>query len=153
YRPLDSSRKEIRILYLEPEPLHSPKDVVVHVFNASLLEPNIPRLYGCLSYYWGDPKITKAIQVMYTEKSESENNGLLTTQTEFRVNANLEAALRVFRSKLNRPVMWADALCINQSDIDERSPQVGLMAEIYAQAVQTIVRLGDADGTTKTVFD
>jgi hypothetical protein len=153
YRPLDPSRKEIRILFLEPEPLDSTTDVVVHVFNASLLESSIPKLYGCLSYCWGNPNITKAIQVMYTEKSKSGVDGLVTTQTEFRVTANLEAALRVFRSKLKRPVMWADALCIDQSDIDERSSQVSLMAEIYRQAVQTIVWLGEADSTTKMVFD
>ncbi|CAO2654831.1 Nn.00g115640.m01.CDS01 [Neocucurbitaria sp. VM-36] len=153
YRPLDRSRKEIRILFLEPEPLDSPKDVVVHVFNASLLDPGVPKLYGCVSYCWGDATITKAIQVMYTEKSASGVNGLVTTQIEFQVTANLEAALRVFRSKLTRPVMWADALCIDQSDTDERSSQVSLMAEIYTQAVQTIVWLGKSDGTTKMVFD
>jgi hypothetical protein len=153
YRPLDPCRKEIRILFLEPEPLGSTKDVVVHVFNASLLESGIPKLYGCLSYCWGNPSITKAIQVVYTEKSKSGVDGLVTRQTEFQVTANLEAALRVFRSKLKRPVMWADALCIDQSDINERSSQVSLMAEIYRQAVQTIVWLGEADSTTKKVFD
>lgn len=153
YRPLDRSQKEIRILFLEPEPLHSRKDVVVHVFNASLLDPKIPKLYGCLSYCWGDPKVTKAVQVVYTEKSESGTTELVTTQTKFQVTANLEAALRVLRSKLSRPIMWADALCIDQSDIDERSSQVSLMAEIYTQAVQTLVWLGEADSTTKEVFD
>src|SRR4051794_29217081 len=68
YRPLDTTQREIRVLYLEPEPLDSLKDVVVHVFNASLLEPKILRLYGCLSYCWGDQNATKAIQVMYSEK-------------------------------------------------------------------------------------
>jgi hypothetical protein len=153
YRPLDPSRKEIRILFLEPEPLNSTKDVVVHVFNASLLEPGIPKLYGCLSYYWGSPKITKTIQVMYTEKSASGKNGLDTRQTPFQVTANLEAALRVFRNKLKRPVLWADAVCIDQSDISERNSQVAFMAEIYRQAVQTIVWLGEPDSTTKMVFD
>src|SRR5947208_159475 len=33
YRPLDTTQREIRVLYLEPEPLDSLKDVVVHVFN------------------------------------------------------------------------------------------------------------------------
>ena len=153
YRPLDETRKEIRILFLEPEPIHSIKDVVVHVFNASLLEANTPKLYGCLSYCWGDPSVTKAIQVNYTEKAEDRASGLVTTQTIFQVTSNLEAALRVLRSKLTRPVMWADALCIDQSDEGERSSQVSLMSEIYIQAVQTIVWLGEADSTTKKVFD
>lgn len=153
YRPLDRTRKEIRILYLEPEPLDSPKDVIIYVFNASLDDPKVVRLYGCLSYCWGDTKVTKAVQVMYSEKSDSASNGLVTTQTRFQVTSNLEAALRVLRSKLKRPVLWADALCIDQSDLDERSSQVPLMSEIYSQAVQTVIWLGEADSTTKMVFD
>jgi hypothetical protein len=153
YRPLDRARKEIRILFIEPEPLDSDKDVVVHVFNASLLDPTVPRLYGCLSYCWGDPSVTKTIQVMYSEKPDLNAAGLVTTKTNFRVTTNLEAALRVLRSILQRPVMWADAICIDQSDLDERSSQVPLMTEIYTQAVQTVIWLGDADSTTKRVFD
>lgn len=153
YRQLDKNRKEVRILFIEPERQSSTKEVVVHVFNASLLDPGVPKLYGCLSYCWGDPSITKAIQVVYTEKSQEKGQGPVTTQVEFRVTANLEAALRAFRSQLRRPVMWADALCIDQSDIAERSSQVSLMGEIYLQAVQTIVWLGNADTTTKAVFD
>jgi hypothetical protein len=153
YRPLDPVKKEIRILFLEPEPADSPKDVVVHVFNGSLLEPNIPRLYGCLSYFWGDAKVTKPIQVNYSEKSSRESNGLVTSQTTFNITTNLEAALRVLRSTLSRPVLWADAICIDQSDDKERSSQVALMAEIYSQAVQTIVWLGESDQTVKMVFE
>ncbi|KAK5654510.1 hypothetical protein OQA88_7139 [Cercophora sp. LCS_1] len=153
YRSLDTEKKEIRILFLEPEPIDSPKPVVVHVFNASLLADNVPRLYGCLSYCWGDPKVTKPIEINYTEKANTSESGLVTYQTKFNVTANLEAALRVLRSTLVRPVLWADALCIDQSDLGERATQVALMAEIYSQAVQTIVWLGEADSTTKMVFD
>ncbi|KAL6710407.1 hypothetical protein ACN47E_009353 [Coniothyrium glycines] len=153
YRPLNSARKEIRLLYLEPEPIDSTKAVVAHVFNASLLDANVPRLYGCLSYCWGNAEITKPIHVMYTEKADTEADNRVTSGTDFNVTTNLEAALRVFRSKLARPVIWADAICIDQSDIAERNSQVALMAEIYTQAVQTIIWLGDADVTTKPVFD
>lgn len=153
YRPLDNARKEIRILFLEPEPADSPKEVVIHVFSGSLLEPNIPRLYGCLSYCWGDTKITKPIQVNYSEKYSRERSGLVTSQVTFNVTTNLEAALRVMRSTLSRPVLWADAICIDQSDDEERSSQVALMAEIYSQAVQTVVWLGESDQTAKMVFE
>ncbi|KAH8669445.1 heterokaryon incompatibility, partial [Tricladium varicosporioides] len=38
--------------------------------------------------------------------------------------------------------LWADALCINQDDDDERSQQVGLMRKIYEQAKTVLVMLG-----------
>jgi len=153
YRPLDSEKKEVRILFLEPEPADSPRPVVVHVFNASLLADNIPRLYGCLSYCWGNPAVTASVEINYTEKSREAPNGLVTYRTNFNVTTNLEAALRVLRATLSRPVLWADAICIDQSDPDEKASQVPLMAEIYSQAVQTIIWLGEADATTKMVFD
>jgi hypothetical protein len=135
YRPLDGQQKEVRILFLEPEPIDSPKPVVVHVFNASLLADNIPRLYGCLSYCWGSPEVTKPVEVNYTEKSKDAPNGFVTYRTNFAVTTNLEAALRVLRATLSRPVLWADAICIDQSDLDEKASQVPLMAEIYNQAM------------------
>lgn len=39
-------------------------------------------------------------------------------------------------------LVWIDALCINQTDIDERSAQVRLMPQIYSNASCVIVWLG-----------
>lgn len=41
--------------------------------------------------------------------------------------------------------LWADALCINQNDLAERSSQVKLMSEIYRAASRTLVWLGEKD--------
>jgi hypothetical protein len=38
--------------------------------------------------------------------------------------------------------VWADAICINQSDNQEKSKQVLLMGEIYKRASQVVVELG-----------
>ncbi|KAK0738280.1 heterokaryon incompatibility protein-domain-containing protein [Schizothecium vesticola] len=94
-------------------------------------------------------EFTKPVEVNYTEKPKEAPNGLVTYQTNFKVTTNLEAALHVLRATLSRPVLWADAICIDQSDLDEKASQVPLMAEIYSQAVQTIIWLGEADATTK----
>ncbi len=42
--------------------------------------------------------------------------------------------------------MWADAICINQSDNSERSQQVRVMGEIYGRAAGVLVRLGHESG-------
>lgn len=42
-------------------------------------------------------------------------------------------------------IVWADAICINQKDIEERNNQVPLMGSIYPLARRVIVWLGPAD--------
>jgi hypothetical protein len=43
-------------------------------------------------------------------------------------------------------LLWADQICINQSNLQERSYQVGLMRNIYQWAEMTLVSLCDARG-------
>ncbi|KAJ6789774.1 hypothetical protein PWT90_06479 [Aphanocladium album] len=44
--------------------------------------------------------------------------------------------------------IWADAVCINQSDMDEKSAQVGMMDRIYSNAVYVLAWLGPKDRHT-----
>ena len=86
--------------------------------------------YVALSYVWGDARTKREIFV----------NGI-----SMQVTPNLEAALRqlrdCYRIKQGFKV-WADAICINQADIVERSEQVGKMKAIYASAWHVVVFLG-----------
>jgi hypothetical protein len=53
-----------------------------------------------------------------------------------------------------RPVMlWIDALCIDQTNLEERSEQVKMMARIYSQASQVVVWLGESDLYVNKAFD
>jgi hypothetical protein len=58
------------------------------------------------------------------------------------VTLNLESALRHLRDedKPRRP--WIDTICINQSDIEERSKQVSRMLDIYKYARKVLIWLG-----------
>lgn len=60
------------------------------------------------------------------------------------VTANLNDALRYMRKPEGRFVLWVDALCINQDDLDERNAQVRLMGQIYGRAQEVLVWLVDA---------
>jgi hypothetical protein len=63
-----------------------------------------------------------------------------------KVTKNLEAALKILRSKIYVKAgwkAWIDALCINQADPIERATQVKRMREIYVQAWTPIVWLGE----------
>jgi hypothetical protein len=55
------------------------------------------------------------------------------------VGLNLAYALAALRTDQTR-VLWADALCIDQGNEDEKEHQVGLMREIYRKA-ETVLEL------------
>ena len=59
------------------------------------------------------------------------------------VAANLEVALRYLRHKYVERILWIDAICIDQSNIEERNRQVPLMKAIYSNAEAVRVWLGD----------
>lgn len=50
------------------------------------------------------------------------------------------------------PQMWADAVCINQTDLDERSSQVTIMCDIYKDARNCQIWLGTVE-EIKTFLD
>ena len=82
-----------------------------------------------LSYVWGDATITERITL----------NGQIRD-----VTANLADALRQLRTDAeSQPIMiWADAICVNQDDLEERASQVVLMPYIYPAAPNVHIWLG-----------
>lgn len=49
------------------------------------------------------------------------------------------------RSVNIKNILWIDAICINQNDIEEKNRQVGIMREIYKEASKVHVWLGDVE--------
>ncbi|KAH6672252.1 heterokaryon incompatibility protein-domain-containing protein [Halenospora varia] len=131
-RRLNSSRKEIRLLILQP--LSAGEEIQCSTETVSLLdEPE----YKALSYVWGDASARKNINF----------NG-----TEFSVTANLAAALYHLRLRHVPRWLWVDALCINQSDMKERNEQVAMMGEIYINAKPVVIWLGEASWDSDEAF-
>ncbi|KAH7224386.1 uncharacterized protein BKA55DRAFT_545969 [Fusarium redolens] len=48
--------------------------------------------------------------------------------------------------------LWVDAICINQSDVSERTHQVGMMREIYSTASRVLIYLGIGDAGSGSEF-
>jgi len=125
YEPLPVG-EFIRLLRLQP----GDND---HDINCSLEIVDIEQSkgsYEAISYVWGDPNDTVDVQC----------NGLRVA-----VTASLADALRNFRHTSEPRVLWADALCINQKDDQEKGHQVKRMGEVYANAKCTLVWLGCDD--------
>jgi hypothetical protein len=61
------------------------------------------------------------------------------------VKPNLYEALRCLRQKKDDIALWVDAICINQSNQEEKKSQVMKMAKLYTSADQVCIWLGSAD--------
>ncbi|KAH8812124.1 heterokaryon incompatibility protein-domain-containing protein [Xylogone sp. PMI_703] len=90
--------------------------------------------YEALSYCWGDSSQTELIQC---------------NEQDIYVGSNLGQALRHLRLLHRTRVLWADAICINQQNIQERNNQVSIMSLVYRHAELVIVWLGEATDTTQ----
>lgn len=130
--------REIRLIRLLPDSFEAP--IHCELFEASLEQPELQ--YQAISYTWGDASITQCI----------ECNGL-----DVDVTISLGTALRAFRHPEDVRVVWADAICINQADAEERNRQVSMMGDVYRTASSVLVWLGvnevdDEDGI-RTAFE
>ncbi|KAK3385149.1 heterokaryon incompatibility protein-domain-containing protein [Podospora didyma] len=88
-------------------------------------------IYTALSYVWRDP---------------SDRRDILLDGRMVSIGANLAAGLLAIRytEAQGIAVIWADALCINQSDDAEKLSQVQLMAQIFAGAADVCGWLGES---------
>ena len=60
-----------------------------------------------------------------------------------KITKNLSNALVSLRRPYESRLLWVDALCINQDDVEERSQQVSIMGRIYKEARMVLVYLGE----------
>lgn len=127
YSNLDSTQNEIRVLVVHPGGDEGP--VRTHLRHISL---NQPPKYETVSYVWGDPKELLTIIV----------NGAILD-----VPASAERAIRRLRTTHDR-VIWIDAVCINQTDDDEKDQQIPLMGQVYKKSCGNIVWLGKGQAWT-----
>jgi hypothetical protein len=147
YRPLDNSRDEIRLLDLLPSPEHE-SQLRCRIRHTTIKDAP----YQALSYVWGDPANRGDIEIEY-EPSGQFSNTQATDVFRTTVGANLASALRHLRDKELKLTLWADAICIDQDNNDEKSVQVQLMAKIYRTASQVIVWLGPAGEGSDAAID
>lgn len=137
YKALDQSQQQLRLLKLLPAETTSDGEL-----SFTLLD-QVPRTagtrvrYTALSYCAGDPKKIVPIRV----------NGI-----KFNAFANLGHALKevmIYWEKNGRKreeeCLWADQICIDQSNPDERSHQVGMMRDIYSGAERVLVCLAERE--------
>jgi len=92
------------------------------------LDKEYPFEYEALSYAWGSEEDPVAI--------------IVNRNFKLHVTRNLESALRHLRYQHVPRILWIDAICINQKDVNERSHQVSFMGDVYRRARQVVIWLG-----------
>lgn len=123
---------EFRVLILNPGEYMSP--LTGYLEEVNLLEP--PN-YNTVSYTWGQEPAIYRIDIG--------------SEPMF-IRPNLFQALQRFRDPKYRTCLWIDSICIDQGDIMERSAQVRQMADIYRNAKNVWIWLGEEDLTSKVAI-
>lgn len=73
---------------------------------------------------------------------------------EITVTRSLLDALRTFRRPDRLRILWADAICINQQDLEERSQQVQFMTRVFSEAKRVLIWLEHCEeSTVRLVFE
>ncbi|CZR65636.1 uncharacterized protein PAC_15536 [Phialocephala subalpina] len=119
----------IRLLRLMP---HPDEDALIQcqLLDFPLLESaKGTHPYEALSYVWGSPENSRPIRI---------------EGYDLTVTANLHVALSRLRDRFVERLLWVDAICINQEDLEERKRQVQSMAKVYAKATRVVVWFGEA---------
>ncbi|KAK0624333.1 hypothetical protein B0T14DRAFT_583758 [Immersiella caudata] len=136
YRYSRLADNSIRVLQLLHDPdKHAP--VRCRLSHLPLLEPRhggTSYLFEALSYAWGPDVKDKSVLIQTDSGS-----------TSLGVTTSLHEALLHLRDPFIDRFIWADAICINQDDWDERERQVRMMDRVYASASRVLVWLGSEE--------
>ncbi|KAI0847202.1 heterokaryon incompatibility protein-domain-containing protein [Daldinia vernicosa] len=125
YEALPADGSQIRLVTIHQG--EEDEDIECTLENFPFIENIDSHEYEALSYVWGDASSTAFISL---------------NKKPFQVTRNLEAALRALRLRDRKRLVWIDAICINQANVQERNQEVSRMGKIYSQAGHVIVWLG-----------
>lgn len=134
YEPLPDSKKYIRLVQIrDNDDDHAP--VSCRTKTRSIKKAG---KYDAISYVWGDPAPIDEITV--------------NDQTML-VGQNCAYALRQ-RRHIQKPGVWTwiDSICINQSDLEEKGKQVGIMGAIYRNAEGVFASLVERHSNAERVM-
>lgn len=87
--------------------------------------------YTALSYRWEDPSKTHIVEIRGCKLA---------------LHKNLFQFLKQVQLERSHDYYWTDAICIDQSNLQERNSQVSQMYKVYSQARRVLVWLGVAVG-------
>ena len=115
--------KSIRYMVLEAGKNDEPLVCTLHV--SPLCE--MP-YFEAISYVWG---------------SDDRNHEILCNNHIVKITTNLLEVLQSVRLLTAARTLWADSICINQDDDNEKGQQVLLMGQLYSKANRVLICVGN----------
>lgn len=122
----------ILVMHLEPGAFEDAIRFRLEILSAPSRHSNVN--YEAVSYTWSDGH---ELQDVFCTNSSSDS------LIPIKVTKNCYSALRNLRYADHYRILWLDAVCIDQSNVAERSAQVEMMGIIYANASRVVVYLGE----------
>jgi len=140
---------ETRMLVLLP----GEKDEIIQcrLLTLSTKAPKVS--YEALSYCWGDIRTSKEIRIQCLKTQGPKRSLRDFVRAKRFIPANLHSALLHLRDSSFPIYLWVDNLCINMNDSRERAHQVSKIGQIYQQANNVCVWLGESDDSSKLALE
>lgn len=138
YRPLSRERSEVRLIRLVdgPDASNDESRIRLQLRHASLSDDATQ--YAALSYTW---------------RTAADPAGVYIDGCWVEIGRNLHDAFIQLRRSGITSWLWVDAICIQQSDAEEKSWQVGQMRSVFSQAEMVYIWLGLGCDETDRVMD
>ena len=134
HRPLVELKSNFRLLELRPALWGD--GTICGTLKATLTDGQTQ--YVALSYEWGPANDYDLIEV---------------DDTPFRIRRNLFNCLGQYSKRIDRPAyLFVDAICIDQSNTEERAAQVAVMGTIFQEAREVFIWLGVDDSSCTALF-
>lgn len=132
YDSVPITATEIRVFNILPE-IAFQASGPIRIKLTTISIHNLPE-FKSLSYPWGDVG------------SEAHSPLKIVCNGKYlQITKSLESALRVLRTSYEEFPLWADQICINQRDSNEKSVQICHMATIFSRSARTIAWLGEGE--------
>lgn len=132
YRSLQSTAHEIRLLFIDPDRNVSDHTPLRCQLKHMSLQDVLIKPFHAVSYCWGTSDKRAPIVI--------DGQTITIPQTAAVAIRNL--------SKVSSNPLWIDAVCIDQTNVQEKSQQVVMMKEVYSKAVSVLIWLGPAQIST-----
>jgi hypothetical protein len=118
----ESTGPSIRYLVLHPGSGNDPLECTLH--TTLMADTN----FEAVSYVWG---------------SDDRDQTILCDGRILALTTNLFQVLQRIRLRDTPRSIWADLICINQENLEEKGHQVGIMGQIYRHASRVLIHMGD----------
>lgn len=160
YTKLFPTQLSLRLVHLLPGTPNT--NLSISIVHASFT-PTAPPKFETLSYTWGSESNPQTVSVIrqpvhkaatfLSRLRRKRNDNIAVSENPphhpnsgevLQVTQNQAIALRHLHNTSSIRVLWIDALCINQEDLQERSTEGKRMADIYRCESQVTIWLGPA---------